>query len=101
LRYPLLAAVHSHEEIDEETPWMKTSTASKKKMQLPDTARIFFCIYFFAIQQKSLFNARITSKIPIMVNAIFDQETFNQANTITRTARINLHRQKVIFSSLC
>jgi hypothetical protein len=39
------------------------------------------------------------SKAPIMVNAILDQETFHQASTITRAARIALQKQNAIFSS--
>ena len=35
------------------------------------------------------------------VKAIFDQETFHQAKTITRAARMILQKQKFIFSSSC
>jgi len=52
------------------------------------------------MQQKSLFKARIASKIPKMVKAMFAQPTFNQAKTITRIARINLQKQKLIAPSL-
>jgi hypothetical protein len=55
---------------------------------------------FLAMQQKFLFNARSMSKMPIMVKAMFAQETFNQANTITRAASMNLQKQNFIGASL-
>jgi hypothetical protein len=51
---------------------------------------------FLAIQQQSLHKARSISSAPMMVKAIFPQETFHQAKTITRAARINLQKQKLI-----
>jgi hypothetical protein len=45
------------------------------------------------MQQKSLFSARMASNTPIMVRAMFAQEGFHHAKTITNTASMKRQKQ--------
>jgi hypothetical protein len=54
---------------------------------------VSYVYVFFAIQQKSLFNPRMSNNIPIMVRAMLAHAGFHQAKTITKAARTTRQRQ--------